>query len=430
MYNRLKRKISVVLLLLLMIQTMIAATLAQASHVVYDGNSSVEQQKALEAINLRRRRMGMNEVVLDPALFKAAFNHAQYADANYTFDYKGNLSMQTEGNRFFTHRTIKERVTTAGYAAPEDFILETVFVRRQPSHSDMASEIRGLSFSHWERETMLHPVVSSIGIARVGKATVIVGAGKVESDALAPASVYVYPYDGMSDATRGFVEMKNPYELIQGESMCITIFSNKRDVSGMKASLSTYLGNRRINIPLDVIKLEEGYGYRLITLRQLRSGREYKVNISFKAGDELIMKEWTFKTIDLISMDIHIDDMPILSAPFLWFNKDNKLAAPLRFLLELFGAEVQWHQDTKTITAVKEGLTLVLVINSNTAYINGRVMHLDFPPFQLTIGYTTYVPPRLISEALGYEVTYNPRRISPTLDIWTGIMDDAPAVYE
>jgi len=67
--------------------------------VVYDGNSSVEQQKALEAINLRRRRMGMNEVVLDPALFKAAFNHAQYADANYTIDFKGNLSLQTEGNR-------------------------------------------------------------------------------------------------------------------------------------------------------------------------------------------------------------------------------------------------------------------------------------------------------------------------------------------
>jgi len=72
---------------------------------------------------------------------------------------------------------------------------------------------------------------------------------------------------------------------------------------------------------------------------------------------------------------------------------------------------------------------LVLVLNSNTAYINGRAMHLDFPPFQ-SDSFTTYVPPRLISEALGLEVTYNPRRGSPTLDIWTGIMDNAPIVYE
>ncbi|WP_274365863.1 stalk domain-containing protein [Paenibacillus thermotolerans] len=391
---------------------------ADAAETRYDGTGSAEQQKALDYVNMLRRHMGLNEVRLDPALVKAAVNHARYADAHFTIKSEGDLSAEEKGLEFYTQPTPGERAAAAGYSAGKQDIMETTYMKeRAYEQFDMAYEIYELSLVHNRREVMLTPAVTAVGIARVGKATVIVGAAEAISNENAPVAASVFPYDGMKDVWPGYIEVSNGLKLIQGEGTTISVFSNRRDVSDIQASLTTRAGNRHIRIPLEIRELESGYGYVLTVQRQLRGDREYTAEVSFRSGGETLSKQWTFRTNDF-QYPLNLDDMPLMTAPPL-NNVNGRYEVPMRYLFELFGARVEWNKDTQTITAVKNDLTLQMTIGSHTAYINGQAVELDSPP-RLNV-YTTYVPLRFVSEAFGYDVHYDPVRGS--VDIWTGMME-------
>ncbi len=281
--------------------------------------------------------------------------------------------------------------------------METVYIKeRAYNEFDMASEINELAVMHDRREVMLTPTVVTIGIARVGKSTVIVGALKSEGVMTTPATVF--PYDGMTRVWSDNIYKMNAQQLIQGEATTLTVFSNLRDVSDIKAELSTQAGNRHIRIPLSVKKLNSGYGYVLTGQRQLRGDREYTAEVSFQSGGETLVKKWTFKTSPIL-YQLNIDDMPLLSSPPL--NIVNGISeVPMRYLFELFGARVEWNKATRTITAEKNGLSLRMTIDDHTAYINGQAVQMNSPPH--LYGYATYVPSDLY-----------PKR---SVDIWTGLL--------
>ncbi|WP_391571991.1 stalk domain-containing protein [Cohnella sp.] len=416
----LKRWIIVTCVMLMLIPAWTDAPGVQAASklLLYDGSSNSEQQKALASVNELRRQMGLNEVKLDSALTKAAINHARYANAYYTLKSTGNLSAEEKGRKFYTQPTAEERAAAAGYSGAGD-ILETVYMKeRAYDEFDMASEIYELSLDHERREVMLTPRVSAIGIARVGKATVIVGAANVEDVMTAPVTVSVYPYDGMKKTWAGYFGMGDPQNLYQGMGTTLTIFSSRRDVSDIKASLSTLAGNRHIRIPLIVEKLGSGYGYVLTAQRQLRGDREYTAEVSFQSGGQSMVKKWSFRTSNF-QYQLNFDDMPLMHAPPLYIANGSS-EVPMRYLFELFGARVEWNKSTRTITAVKNELSLKMTIDSHTAYLNGQAVPLDSPPHLYV--YTTYVPLRFISEAFGYEVEYHPA--DQSIDIWTELVDN------
>ncbi|WP_339265925.1 stalk domain-containing protein [Paenibacillus sp. FSL R5-0470] len=412
-----KKWILIGVLLLMAITPLIDVTKVQAAKVLFDGTSSAEQLKALASINKIRQQMGLEEVKLDPALVKAAINHARYANANFTIKSEGDLSIEVKGREFFTQQTPKERVLTSGLSGEVPEIMETVYMKeRAYDEFDMASEINELAVMHDRREVMLTPAVASIGIARVGKSTVIVGAVKSEGVMTTPATASVFPYDGMTRVWSGNIYKMNAQQLIQGEATTLTVFSSLRDVADIKAKLSTQAGNRHISIPLSVKKLNSGYGYVLTAQRQLRGDREYTAEVSFQSGGETLVKKWTFKTSPFL-YQLNIDDMPLLSAPPL--NIVNGISeVPMRYLFELFGARVEWNKATRTITAEKNGLSLKMTIDDHTAYINGQAVQMNSPPH--LYGYATYVPLRFISETFGYDVEYDP--IERSVDIWTGLL--------
>ncbi|WP_241675040.1 stalk domain-containing protein [Paenibacillus luteus] len=411
-------------LLLIMLPLLTSAPNVLAAQKFYDGTSSAEQQKALISVNKLRLKMGLSEVKLDPALVKAAVNHARYANAHYTLKSQGNLSAEEKGFEYYTQPTSEKRVSAAGYKGTNQEILETVYMKeRAYEEFDMASEIHELSLVHNRREVFLNPEVSALGIARVGRSTVIVGVLKVENDKTTPSVASVYPYDGMNEVFAGYIEPEDIDKLIQGEGMTITVFCNKRDVSSIKASLSTQSGSRHISIPLSVKKLDSGNGYVLTAQRQLRSDRTYTADVSFETGGASLTKQWSFRTWRSINQ-LNIDDMPLNFAPPL--NVVNgRSEVPMRYLFELFGAKVEWNNTDRTITAIKNGLTLKMKIDSHTAYINGKAVQLDSPPHIINV---TYVPLRFISEAFGYEVEYDPNDRS--VNIWTGLLDNSLTVFD
>lgn len=86
-------------------------------------------------------------------------------------------------------------------------------------------------------------------------------------------------------------------------------------------------------------------------------------------------------------------------------NSNGSVLVPPRAIFESLGAAVEWDGATQTVTATKEGKTVVLTIGSNIAYVNGVPVTLSAPA-QLINGHTM-VPVRFVSEALGGAVEWN-----------------------
>ncbi|WP_088834899.1 stalk domain-containing protein [Paenibacillus tyrfis] len=86
-------------------------------------------------------------------------------------------------------------------------------------------------------------------------------------------------------------------------------------------------------------------------------------------------------------------------------NWNGSTLVPLRAIFESLGAAVEWESTTQTVTATREGKTIVLTIGSSIAYVNGVPVTLSAPA-QLING-STMVPVRFVSEALGGVVEWN-----------------------
>ncbi|MEK4054787.1 stalk domain-containing protein [Paenibacillus sp. FSL F4-0087] len=94
-------------------------------------------------------------------------------------------------------------------------------------------------------------------------------------------------------------------------------------------------------------------------------------------------------------------------------NFKGSVLVPLRGIFESLGADVKWNSSTQTVTAIREGRTIVLTIGSKIAYINGVAVTLSAKP-QIING-VTMVPLRFVSEAFGGEVEWHGEAGSVTI---------------
>ena len=78
---------------------------------------------------------------------------------------------------------------------------------------------------------------------------------------------------------------------------------------------------------------------------------------------------------------------------------------PVRAIFEAMGLTLDWNDTTKTITATKEGMVIVMSVNNKVTYVNGEVHVLDVAP-QIIKG-RTIVPVRFVSESIGAEVLWD-----------------------
>lgn len=90
-----------------------------------------------------------------------------------------------------------------------------------------------------------------------------------------------------------------------------------------------------------------------------------------------------------------------------------RVMLPMRSIFEALDASVKWNQKTQTVTAVKDGTTVILKINSKTATINNQTVKLDVPAKNLKGN--TMVPVRFVSEALGQKIGWNSKSKTVTI---------------
>ena len=85
---------------------------------------------------------------------------------------------------------------------------------------------------------------------------------------------------------------------------------------------------------------------------------------------------------------------------------NGRTMVPMRELFEQLGATVNYNNETRLITASKNGIYISLAPGSDKAMINGKEIILDASPY-ITAKGRTMVPLRFISEALGVGVGWN-----------------------
>ncbi len=87
------------------------------------------------------------------------------------------------------------------------------------------------------------------------------------------------------------------------------------------------------------------------------------------------------------------------------FIEQSRTFVPVRAIFETLGAQVNWDGTTKTVTAIKDGTTVTLVIGKKEITVNGVVKSLDIAPE--IVHDRTLVPARAVSEAFGYHVGWD-----------------------
>lgn len=89
-------------------------------------------------------------------------------------------------------------------------------------------------------------------------------------------------------------------------------------------------------------------------------------------------------------------------APYI---KAGRTYVPVRYLGDALGATTAWDAATKTVTVTKGDKTVVLVIGSTIAKVNGADVQMDVAP-EIVNG-RTMLPARWVAEGLGYQVGWN-----------------------
>jgi len=87
------------------------------------------------------------------------------------------------------------------------------------------------------------------------------------------------------------------------------------------------------------------------------------------------------------------------------YIKGGRTIIPVRAITEGMGAAVTWDPDSQSVTVSKDGVEIILTVNSTTVQVNGKEQQIDVPA-EITNG-MTYVPLRFIAETFGMDVDWD-----------------------
>ncbi len=140
-----------------------------------------------------------------------------------------------------------------------------------------------------------------------------------------------------------------------------------------------------------------------------------KINISFILILLLVTNLFNFQVAEASSgIQVIVRGEPLtLSLPPV--IESGRTLVPMRDIFESLDAYIEWDGNTKTVTALKSDTVINLKIGDKTAYLNGESMQLEVP--SKIINDKTFVPLRFISESLGAEVDWNNNTRTVTISL-------------
>ncbi len=85
--------------------------------------------------------------------------------------------------------------------------------------------------------------------------------------------------------------------------------------------------------------------------------------------------------------------------------RNDRTMLPARFVAEKLGATVEWNNDERKVIVTKGEVEIIIIIDSDIAYVNGKAVTLDSKAF--IENDRTYTPVRFVAESLGAKVEWN-----------------------
>jgi len=83
---------------------------------------------------------------------------------------------------------------------------------------------------------------------------------------------------------------------------------------------------------------------------------------------------------------------------------NGRVLVPYRAVGNALACDISWDNDTRTVKVKRNKTILQLVVDSNTTYLNGKILTLDVP--SKIINDRLYLPLRLVAESLGAKVLW------------------------
>jgi len=158
-------------------------------------------------------------------------------------------------------------------------------------------------------------------------------------------------------------------------------------------------GQRRtIVVSIDTAEMKKGTYEEIVSIQTNGGKEEIQVNI-------VISKDPIVIELQIGSRQANVSGNPVTVDPPPYIKKGTTLV-PLRFIIEAFGAEIEWQPRVGkgTIIILLDDYRIQIEIGNPLAYVNGKSMTLTVPP-EIVNG-RTFVPLRFISEAFGAKVEW------------------------
>jgi hypothetical protein len=115
---------------------------------------------------------------------------------------------------------------------------------------------------------------------------------------------------------------------------------------------------------------------------------------------------------------------------------NDRTMVPMRKIFEELGATVEWNPETRTVTGVKDDVTIVLTIDNMKAKktIDGQTEEIDLDSAPVIINGRTMVPVRFIAESLNKQVGWQADEKAVIIidndKLKNKLKDKAPNFYE
>lgn len=108
-----------------------------------------------------------------------------------------------------------------------------------------------------------------------------------------------------------------------------------------------------------------------------------------------------------------------------YIDANSRTMVPVRFISENLGANVDWDQETRTVTVTRDDLVIRLRVGSDLIYINASQKQMDTQMVFNEKYSRNYVPLRFVSENLGAELDWERRE--GVMQIWITDHAEKPA---
>lgn len=85
--------------------------------------------------------------------------------------------------------------------------------------------------------------------------------------------------------------------------------------------------------------------------------------------------------------------------------ENDRLLVPMRAIFEKLKAQVNWDDETKTITAAKSEFIMLMQVGNPKMFLNNEEIELEVPP--VIVDERAMVPARAVSEAFNIPVEWD-----------------------